>query len=249
MVVGHVDDQPPGGRGAANQLDACHLADGAAASVRTDEIAGPDRRRPAVPGELGGDAGAVLIEACQLGPEVQLDAGEPVDTPPERSLEQGLQEEVAPGPPERLGTRLNVREAATPGRVVPDGGVLDDVGQEFVDQAGRLVGAQRLVVNADGSREIEDRAVPVDDDRRDFVDAEQVAHGDAARAGPHHEDFGLQVGCHASGQEEPEGFPVERFRVLEVGPVPHVGHLEEFGIGHQPGDAPRRALVLVVVPA
>src|ERR1700722_14950454 len=52
-----------------------------------------------------------------------------------------------------------------------------------------------------------------------------------------------------SGNQEPEAGLVERGRVLEMGPVPHMRHLEQLGVRHQGPPPPRRVLVLVVVLA
>ncbi len=141
-VVGDVDDQPLGRRGLPRQVDADQSPDQAAPPVGTDEIAGSDLDGLAVrSAEASRHHRGVLFEILELPPEAQVDGRKAFDTLAQRRFQEGLEEQVPPGPAEGLRSGLHVGEAPSPGRVVADGGVLHDVGQQLVDEPDRLIGA------------------------------------------------------------------------------------------------------------
>ena len=136
----------------------------------------------------------VLREAGQLVAE--RTARRSKRSAPRRSVasKSGWRKRLRRGQPNGLGARLHVREAAAPRRVVADGRVLQDV-RPGARRPGRPPGRsaatrRRCRRHAGYSRT---SVLRVDDERPDAVDAEQVGHGDAARAGTDDGDIGRHL--------------------------------------------------------
>jgi hypothetical protein len=206
LVVGDIDDQPLGRGGGPGHLDAGDLPDRAAPAVGPDQVlrAQPHGLAGAVL-DIGRHPGGVLLVASEAGAEPELHRVAPGDLFPQCRLEQRLQEVVPARPAERADARLDVSHQPPPGGVVPDGGVLDDVFEQPADHPGRLVGAQRLVVDPHGARVLVDSRLGVDDNRAHAVYREQVRHRDAAGAGADDGDIGRHLAASAGRvrQERP----------------------------------------------
>ena len=197
-VVLDVDDQDALLQRDSRELGADPLAGEGAAALRADEVVGGDGGRLAAVhvAEGGNDVVAAVVDPDELRPQSCLGAREPVEPGEQDTVDQRLDEPVAPGPAELVGLRVHLRDDGAAPVHRPHHVVRDGVGQHLVDQLDRLHGAQRLVIDADGTGVVDEVVEALHDERRDVVATEHVAEGQSGRTGTHHEDLDVRHCAH-----------------------------------------------------
>ena len=194
--VGHVecvDDEPVLLEAAAFELESEQAAHDRARAVGPDEVARANLGLAAVGvRQLRRDLAAIVREPGQLDAQAHLDARVLGEFAAQELLELRLVE----GHERRLAVddagAVDAREAPEQRRAVLD--LRDRHGRELaVAHAGHLEDAQRLVVERDRARLLEDRARLVDDQHAQAIAAEQVGERAADRTQADQQHVGVDL--------------------------------------------------------
>ena len=151
-IIGDVDDQPAGRRRGAVERHAHQPPGGAAATVAADHVA--CRERSSCP-----SANSTVTPSSRFRAGLHavspphLDMIEAVQAAKQFGVDHRLNEAVALGPAETGVGRRHFGEQSALGVEEPQNLVGHGVRQDVVDQADRLEGAQRLVVEPDTARD------------------------------------------------------------------------------------------------
>ncbi|MOA07639.1 hypothetical protein D3C78_1273460 [compost metagenome] len=109
-------------------------------------------------------------------------------------IDLGLDEGIATGPAELVGHRLDIGEAAAIGGQEAHGVPRRGVRQDLVHQADGLDGAQGFVIDADGTRVVDQLVELLDHQNLDAGLAQVVSNGQSYGARAYHHHVGVVLG-------------------------------------------------------
>ena len=175
------------------------LARAALAAVRADQVRRAQRARALRRGDNQFDVIPVIGDGLDDVREAQVDVLEPIQAVGEDPIDQRLDEGVAPRPAELPGARLDLGDHSTLAIDQPHDVLRGGVRQHLIDQPHRLQRAQRLVVQADPARVVDQLGQLLQHDRPHPLQAEQVGQAEAGRTGTDDQDVGVEVGVEWGG--------------------------------------------------
>ncbi len=141
---------------------------------------------------------------------------ESAQTSEQFSIYERLHESVALGPAETRVGRGHFGEHSALGVDETQNLVGHGVRQDAVDQADRLEGAQRLVVQPDPARVVDKRVPFLDHQRADALQAKDVGQGQPDRSGADHQDVDIYTFCLVPGASHHRPSRKSRCRRLKV---------------------------------
>ena len=187
-IVRDIDHEAVRGAGLALERDAESLASGRRAALCGDD---PARALDDLAvGERGDHAIRPLDEVDDLRAEAHATLGKRSRPSEQDPVDQWLHEAVAPRPAELACGRVHLRQDEPVAVDHVDLLVRDGVRQHLVDNAGSLHRPERLVVDADGARVVDELVALLHHEDADAVLTEQVRQRQAHGACADDEDVG-----------------------------------------------------------
>ncbi len=197
-IVGDVDHQPAGRRGGAIERHPHQTAGDAPAAVAADDILGPDAFASALAVEFDSDRAGRLDVGRHRPSPLNFDVLESVQAAQQFGIDQRLDEAVAFRPAETCVGRRHFGEYPALGVDESQNLVGHGVRQNMVDQADRLEGAQRLVIEPDPAGIVDQRVALFDHQSADTLQAKDIGQcqTDRSRADDDNVDVHLLVPLH-----------------------------------------------------
>ncbi|MCY1222980.1 hypothetical protein D9M72_350890 [compost metagenome] len=183
-VVAHVYHDPLVGLGTAFERQVERASHQAVAAVCTDHVGGADAHRPAcIVGGIDPHAVVVVRERRHTVAQQRAHMREALQAFKQDAVGQRLDKGIAARPAELVGARLDRRKAA-PARGDETHPVIGrGVRQQRLRQADRLEYAQRFVIEADGTRVVDDLRELFHQHHADALQAEDIGDHQADRPG------------------------------------------------------------------